>query len=135
MALEQVLSASLAVEKQMYLALSEVLDLTRELLDSLQRQDQVSVRLNLSLRQESVDQLNACRDALKRQVASLPPREQAALRGLLNGESSGDSPSARALAQQVERNQALWTRVVQADQSVSRRMGGEHSYYQRQRQK
>ena len=49
---KQELDAALAAERAMYRALSEVQDITRELLDAVDRQDQVSVRLFLSMRQE-----------------------------------------------------------------------------------
>ena len=42
---KQELDAALAAERAMYRALSEVQDITRELLDAVDRQDQVSVRL------------------------------------------------------------------------------------------
>ena len=132
MGLEQALATALAVEKRMNLALNETLDLTQELLDSLGRQDEVSVRLNLSLRQEPIDQLLACQESLKRQAAGLPPPERELLRGLLNGEPvKSESAASRELAGLVARNQSLWERVVQADRSVSRRLGGRQSFYQR----
>lgn len=131
---EQALAAALAVEKQMYRALSEALDLTREILDSLGRQDEVSVRLNLSLRQETIDQLCVCRESLQRQAASLSPPEGAALRRLLNGEpADAGQPAAQILARQVEHTRELWERVIQADQAVSRRLGGERSFYRRRK--
>ena len=49
---KQELDAALAAERAMYRALSEVQDITRELLDAVDRQDQVSVRLFLSMRQD-----------------------------------------------------------------------------------
>ena len=54
---KQELDAALAAERAMYRALSEVQDITRELLDAVDRQDQVSVRLFLSMRQEQINQL------------------------------------------------------------------------------
>ena len=133
MAYAQALSAALALEKQMYLALSEALDLTREVLDSLTRQDEVSVRLNLSLRQESIDRLVDCQAALKRQCGTLPAAECERLRRLLNGGEGGSEAAYRELAGQVARNRALWERVVQADQAVSQRLGGSRSFYRKQR--
>ena len=54
---QEVLSAAAAVEKKMYLALCEVEELTMELAQAVDRRDQVSVRMFLSLRQEQVDHL------------------------------------------------------------------------------
>lgn len=134
MGLEQAIAASLAVEKQMNLALAEALELTQELLDSLSRQDEVSVRLNLSLRQEPIDRLHTCQEALRRQAAGLPPLERDTLRGLLNGEPPPPgNAAAQELAGQVARNRGLLERVVQADRTVSRRLGGQQSFYQQKK--
>ena len=64
---KQELDAALAAERAMYRALSEVQDITRELLDAVDRQDQVSVRLFLSMRQEQINQLRDQKELLKKQ--------------------------------------------------------------------
>ena len=63
---KQELDAALAAERAMYRALSEVQDITRELLDAVDRQDQVSVRLFLSMRQEQINQLRDQKELLKK---------------------------------------------------------------------
>lgn len=69
---KQELDAALAAERAMYRALSEVQDITRELLDAVDRQDQVSVRLFLSMRQEQINQLRDQKELLKKQCADCP---------------------------------------------------------------
>ena len=69
---KQELDAALAAERAMYRALSEVQDITRELLDAVDRQDQVSVRLFLSMRQEQINQLRDQKELLKKQCGGLP---------------------------------------------------------------
>lgn len=69
---KQELDAALAAERAMYRALSEVQDITRELLDAVDRQDQVSVRLFLSMRQEQINQLRDQKELLKSNVADCP---------------------------------------------------------------
>ena len=44
----------LMLEKKIYNSLNEVQDLTRQLAEALDRQDQVSVRMLLTLRQEPI---------------------------------------------------------------------------------
>ena len=72
---KQELDAALAAERAMYRALSEVQDITRELLDAVDRQDQVSVRLFLSMRQEQINQLRDQKELLKKQCGGLPKEE------------------------------------------------------------
>ena len=69
---KQELDAALAAERAMYRALSEVQDITRELLDAVDRQDQVSVRLFLSMRQEQINQLRAHPGVSVHCISSLP---------------------------------------------------------------
>ena len=70
---EQVLKVAMSAEQKMYTALSEVMELTGELADAFQRQDQVSVQIFLGMRQEPIDRLESCKAMLERQCLQLPP--------------------------------------------------------------
>lgn len=126
---QQVLSAATAVEKQMYLALTEVEDLTQELAQAIDRQDQVSVRMFLALRQEQIDRLTAQKALLRRQCSQLPEKDAALLHDILFGTSTSPCPGAEDLLRQVERNRTLLERVRRADQRSSRRLCGNNSFY------
>lgn len=126
---QQVLAAASAAEKQMYLALTEVEDLTQELAQAIDRQDQVSVRMFLSLRQEQIDKLTELQALLRRQCRQLPEDDAALLRGILSGTPPSPCPQAEDLLQQVKRNRILLERVCRADQQSSRRLCGNSSFY------
>ena len=126
---KQELDAALAAERAMYRALSEVQDITRELLDAVDRQDQVSVRLFLSMRQEQINQLRDQKELLKKQCGGLPKEEGALLRQILSGKKPA-GVEGEALSLQVERNRALLERTLQADKALSRRLAGRESFYQ-----
>lgn len=113
----------------MYRALSEVQDITRELLDAVDRQDQVSVRLFLSMRQEQINQLRDQKELLKKQCGGLPKEEGDLLRQILSGKKPA-GVEGEALSLQVERNRALLERTLQADKALSRRLAGRESFYQ-----
>lgn len=130
---EQTLSAAMAVEKKMYLALSEVEELTQELSQAVNRRDQVSVRMFLAMRQEQIDQLSEQKTLLRRQCARLPAAEGDLLRQLLNEREPPPCSGAEALIQQVARNRLLLDRVLRADRQVSRRLGGNASFYEREK--
>ena len=125
---KQELDAALAAERAMYRALSEVQDITRELLDAVDRQDQVSVRLFLSMRQEQINQLRDQKELLKKQCGGLP-KEGDLLRQILSGKKPA-GVEGEALSLQVERNRALLERTLQADKALSRRLAGRESFYQ-----
>ena len=126
---KQELDAALAAERAMYRALSEVQDITRELLDAVDRQDQVSVRLFLSMRQEQINQLRDQKELLKKQCGGLPKEEGDLLRQILSGKKPA-GVEGEALSLQVERNRALLERTLQADKALSRRLAGRESFYQ-----
>ena len=115
---KQELDAALAAERAMYRALSEVQDITRELLDAVDRQDQVSVRLFLSMRQEQINQLRDQKELLKKQCGGLPKEEGDLLRQILSGKKPA-GVEGEALSLQVERNRALLERTLQADKALS----------------
>ena len=126
---KQELDAALAAERAMYRALSEVQDITRELLDAVDRQDQVSVRLFLSMRQEQINQLRDQKELLKKQCGGLPKEEGDLLRQIRSGKKPA-GVEGEALSLQVERNRALLERTLQADKALSRRLAGRESFYQ-----
>lgn len=128
---EQAVAQSVTIQKKMYAALTEVAELTTELSEAVNRQDQVSVQIFLSMRQDLIDQLLNCRAQLRWLCAELPTREGAMLRRL-NAGSLGESelsPSGLDLLRQVKNNRALLERICQADERVSRSFGGPNSFY------
>ena len=129
---DQVLSTAAAVVKKMYMALMETEDLTQQLAQAVDRQDQVSVRMFLALRQEQIDILTQQKAILRRQCAQLPPSQAEFLREILGGGGTppGDG-GAEELVQQVKRTRALLERVLTMDRRVSQRLGGAGSFYSR----
>ena len=128
---QQVLSTAMAVEKQMYLALTEVEELTGELSRALERRDQVAVQMYLSLRQEEINRLTEHKALLRNQCAQLPQPEAQQLRALLSRQDAGPCEGAEELKRQVERNGILLDRLMRADQRISRQLGGSQSFYQK----
>lgn len=128
---DQTLAEALAIQRKVYGSLTEVAELTDELSQAVNRRDQVSVRMFLSMRQEEIDRLLGHKAALRRQCAQLPPGDRALLLQILRGaESSGlTSANAQALERQSKSNRSLLERVCRADQAVSRRFGGPNSFY------
>ena len=66
---------------------------------------------------------------LAQQCRILPAEDQKELEGLLSGQAPAASPAAQPLQEQLQRNRALWTRVVQADRAASDRLCGKDSFY------
>ena len=132
---DQDYAASTAIQRKMYTSLNEVIELTDELSQAVSRQDQVSVRMFLSMRLEEIQRLTSYQAMLNRQCAQLSPEDAKLLTQLNSGLFSGQAPTpaAQALLKQAQRNRTVLERVRQADQAVSSRVGGSHSFYSKKR--
>lgn len=132
---ENIIAAALVTERKRYTTLTEVMELTKELSDAFQRQDQVSVRLFLSMRQEPINQLREYRAIQRKRCAALPDEEGEVLWKVLMGQGSGDgSEQLQALEKLVGQNRNLLDRVQEADRQVSMKLGGKKSYYARRKE-
>ncbi len=126
---EQQIQAAMGVARRMYPLLLEVMEITDDLSDSLNRQDQVSVRMFLSMRQDSINQLVKCKEELQKQCKLMEPKEGEQLRQILDGNPPKDVPGISQLAEQVQKNQTLLRRVIRADRVINQRIGGKQSFY------
>ena len=115
--------------RTMYTALSELLELTTDLSEAIQRQDQVSVQLFLSMCQEPLERLRICDAHLRRLCSSLPQAESAQLRQVLNGQSGGTATT-QGLERTVRQNRQLLEQITRMDERINRRMGGKKSFYE-----
>ena len=119
---------ALAAQREMYRSLIEIEETTGQLLESVDRRDQVSVRLFLGMRQEQLDRAGAQRARLERQCADLPGADGERLRQVLSG-AAAETEMEAALSAQVEKNRALLGRIIRQDQKLNRRLAGKQSFY------
>ena len=126
---EQTITEAHGACRSMYTALTELLELTNELSEAIQRQDQVSVQLFLSMRQEPLDRLRVCDTRLRRLCSLLPPAEGAELRQVLNGQGGGTAAT-QGLERTVRQNRQLLEQITRIDERLNRRMGGKKSFYE-----
>lgn len=129
---DQDFAAAVAIQRKMYTSLNEVAELTDELSQAVNRQDQVSVRMFLSMRLEELERLTGYQAMLHRQCAQLLPEDARLLTQLNSGRFSGQAPpGSEALLQQAKRNRTVLERVRRADEAVSSRLGGSSSFYRK----
>lgn len=114
--------------KRMYNALSETMDLTRQLAEAVDRNDQVAIQMLVSMREEPVKTLRQTRQALEQQRASLEPEDGQRLAQLLNGEPPTE-PEEEALAKQVGTNRRLLQQLQELDKILNQKLTRERSYY------
>ncbi len=118
---------ALVQAKRMAGLLNEVLDYSQQLGEALNRNDQVSMRLVLSMREEPIAKLKLADRALMRQRDAMPEgEEKKRFISLLNGEPS-DDPQENMLATRMEANKKLLARVVEIDKVLNRKIAREKS--------
>ena len=115
--------------KRIYASLNEALDLTRQLADAVDRDDQVTVQMLVAMRQEPTDKLAAAHEALSQQKAALPAQDRERLTALLKG-AAAEEPAENALAGQVGLNQRVLKQLGELDRVVNRKLTREKSIYQ-----
>ena len=113
--------------------LNEMEDLTQQLGQAIDRNDQVSASLIIAMREEPLAKLQAADQALREQLEALPDRDEARqLAGMLNGGPAED-PADRTqqmLVSQVASNNRRLKQVQELDRMLNQRLAREQSAYQ-----
>lgn len=116
------------LERKKYNLLSEVLDLSQQLGEALDRNDDVSVRLLVSMRQDPILQLEEVKRALEFKHGSLALEEQERVNAL-NGQDEPADEDEAIYWNQAGTARRMLERVLDADRRLNRRMAGENSFY------
>lgn len=115
--------------KRIYNLLNEVLDVSRQMADALDRNDQVSVQVLLSMRQEPINSLEEANLALKQQCMDLPSvQDRTRLSELLHGAEANDQ-SEMPLVNQIASNKRLFKQVIDLDRVLSSKLSRGKSIY------
>ena len=115
--------------RRMYSLLGETEDLSQQLAEALDRDDQVMVQMVLDMREEPVRGLHTAKEVLIQQVAAMADREDAdRLRALLNG-AAAQREEERLIADQVAANERLLRRVQDLDRVLNEKITREQSIY------
>ena len=115
--------------KRIYSLLTEVLDLSRQLAEALDRNDQVTIQMLIAMRGEPVNKLRLARAVLEEQKMELSAEDGKRLAELLNGEPAREEAE-QMLAVQVQMNRRLLQQVLELDQMLNRKVAREKSFYQ-----
>ena len=113
--------------------LNELWDLTQQLGESIDRNDQVSTQMLIAMREEPLGKLQAADQALREQLEALPePEDVQQLAAMLNVGQPAD-PAQRAqqmLCEQVASNKRRLAQIIERDKMLNQRLGREKSAYQ-----
>ena len=118
------------LERKKYNCLLEVEDVTRQLAEALDRNDQVAARILISMRQDPLLQLEEVDRSEKQRKSALSEEDQERIRTLLQKrEPRYDGED--VFLEQAGKTRHLLERVVELDQRVSVRMAGDQSFYRK----
>ena len=118
------------LERKKYNLLNDVMDLSQQLATAMDRNDQVSVRMLVAMRQDPLTQLEEVKHNLSRRLLEFSPDDQDLAHRLLQGEA-GISPRDQAVADQSNVNRRLLERIIELDRRLNHRLTGDKSYYKK----
>ena len=112
--------------------LNELWDLTRQLGESIDRNDQVSIQMLIAMREDPLGKLQDADQALRDQIETMTDQTSAAqLASMLNGglPAQEDSKAQQQLCSQVGANQRRLKQVMDLDRVLNQRMARDKSVY------
>ena len=116
-------------EKRRYALLSELFNLTRQLAEAVDRSDEVTIQMLLSMREEPLAQMRQVEENLIRQRAALAEEDGRRLEELLSG-APARRQEENALSEQVGANRRLLGQLVELDKRINKKVTREKSVYQ-----
>lgn len=118
------------LERKKYNCLVEIQDVTRQLAESLDRNDQVSIRMLVAMRQDPLLQLEEVDRGERQRKNGFPEEDQARIQALLqSGQPQYEGED--MFLEQAGKTRRLLEQVVELDRRISLRMAGDHSFYRK----
>ena len=116
------------LERKKFNLLSEVMDLSQQMGEAMGRNDDVSLRLLVSMRQEPILKLEELQQAGALKRETLSPEDQERLAALAAG---GDPQGAEeaSFSNQAGSARRLLERVLELDRRLNQRIAGSGSFY------
>lgn len=114
--------------RRVYNLLGEVMDLSRQLAEAIDRNDQVSMQMILAMREEPIRGILQAREALQQQMNVSSPEDAKRLRELLDGKPAANEQEA-GIAKQVAANIRLLKQVQDIEQPLNRKISRDKSPY------
>lgn len=116
------------LERKKYNYLCEVLDLTQQLGQSLDRNDPVSSKILVAMRQDPIQALEELNRSIQQRKTEFSSVEQQRISALLSGAAPADGPET-AFCNQASLARRQLERVLELDRRISVRLAGEQSFY------
>ena len=116
------------LERKKYNLLSEVMDVSQQMGEALDRGDDVSVRMLVAMRQEPILHLEEVRQAATARLESMAAEDRERVGALREG-TDPQGADEEAYCTQAGNARRLLERVLELDRRLNRRLAGENSFY------
>lgn len=116
------------LERKKYNLLSEVMDVSQQMGDALDRGDDVSVRMLVAMRQEPILGLEEIKQITAARLEDLSPEDRERARALREG-AAPLGEEEETYSTQAGNARRLLERVLELDQRLNRRLAGDSSFY------
>lgn len=126
---ERVWMNTLVQAKRLGNLLDEVLDLSRQMAEALNRGDEVVVQMLMEMRAEPIHNLKLTDQVLRSQKEELSGEDGERLAGLLNGTIEPESKEETMLARQADANRRLHQKVMELERILNKKIAREKSIY------
>ena len=129
---EEFLTEVLRRVQRNYVHMVEIERLTKDMGDSLSRNDRESVELLLKMRGEEMEQAGSTKQEIQTILEALDADEKEKFRSWLNGENKyePDCFEARKIAELSGQTQQVLNRTISLDKVLNSKVAGKESYYQ-----
>jgi GTP cyclohydrolase III len=120
---------ALVLSKRIGNLLHETMDLSQQLGEALDRNDQVTVKMLISMREDPIGKLKTADQALRELRDAIPdPQERKHLTALLRGEDSNEEKE-QILSKQSRSNARQLKQVQELDRRISQKIARDKSIY------
>lgn len=128
---DETLVELLALERRILRKLNEIMEITRELAEAVDREDQVSVKMLLSSRQTPLLELQELNAALDLKRCDLSGDDRAAFDRLVTEGVVPKIPAEKEVADQMALNRRILKQLAELDQRVNEKLCREKSVYRK----
>lgn len=115
-----------------YNCIGEIERITREMGDSLSRNDRESVQMLLVMRQEEMDKADVYTRNINNLIIALGPGESLRISNWIKGNTDAppDTTAASMLMEKAKNIHLALKRTIELDRHINIRLAGKNSYYQ-----
>lgn len=131
---QEIYTEALVYTKRFYNHITELFSLTEQLAEAVDRDDQVSMRMLISMREEPIYKMRELEAIFHDQLNEWPAQDAAEIRRILEGGTATTKKEER-LANALAANRRFLLKFVELDQRISRKLCGEKSFYASKEQK